>query len=104
MAFVDGTLDDKKLDAVLALAAKLGVKEDFVDDVAKLAQGHLHDATAHMIRANLESITGQPSRPTTRCRGSCPTRTNPIRRSPRASMRSPICRRTPSGTPSRRST
>jgi tellurite resistance protein len=60
MAFVDGTLDNKKLTAVLALAAKLGVKQDFVDDVAKLAQGHLHDATAHMIRANLESVIGHP--------------------------------------------
>jgi len=60
MAFVDGTLDNKKLTAVLALAAKLGVKQDFVDDVAELAQGHLHDATAHMIRANLESVIGHP--------------------------------------------
>ena len=60
MAFVDGTLDKKKLAAVLALAARLGVKEDFVDDVAELAQGHLHDATAHMIRANMESILGRP--------------------------------------------
>jgi hypothetical protein len=60
MAFVDGTLDKTKLDAVLALAQKLGVKEDFVDDVAKLAQGHLHEATAHMIRANMESILGRP--------------------------------------------
>jgi hypothetical protein len=60
MAFVDGTLDKTKLDAVLALAQKLGVKEDFVDDIAKLAQGHLHEATAHMIRANMESILGRP--------------------------------------------
>ena len=60
MAFVDGTLDNKKLNAVLALAATLGVKADFVDDVAELAQGHLHDATAHMIRANMESILGRP--------------------------------------------
>ena len=60
MAFVDGTLDNIKLKAVLALAATLGVKADYVDDVAKLAQGHLHDATAHMIRANLESVIGHP--------------------------------------------
>jgi hypothetical protein len=60
MAFVDGALDNKKLAAVLALAAKLGVKDDYVDDVAQLAQGHLHDATAHMIRANMESILGRP--------------------------------------------
>jgi hypothetical protein len=60
MALVDGKLDDAKLKAVLALAATLGVKEDFVDDIAKVAQGHIHDATSHMIRANLESITGRP--------------------------------------------
>jgi hypothetical protein len=60
MAFVDGTLDNAKLVAVLGLAATLGVKADFVHDVAELAQGHLHEATAHMIRANLESITGKP--------------------------------------------
>jgi hypothetical protein len=60
MAFVDGALDKTKLDAVLVLAQKLGVKEDFVDDVAKLAQGRLHEATAHMIRANMESILGRP--------------------------------------------
>jgi tellurite resistance protein len=60
MALVDGTLDNAKLNAVLALAAKLGVKADYVDDVAELAQGHLKDATAHMIRANMESILGRP--------------------------------------------
>jgi hypothetical protein len=60
MAFVDGKLDAAKLRAALALAGKLGVKQDYVDDVAKLAQGHLRDATAHMVRANLESITGHP--------------------------------------------
>jgi ubiquinone biosynthesis protein Coq4 len=60
MAFVDGKLDGAKLKAVLALAGKLGVKQDYVDDIAKLAQGHVRDATAHMIRANLESITGHP--------------------------------------------
>jgi hypothetical protein len=60
MAFVDGTLDHGKLEAVLALAATLGVKHDFVDDIAAVAQGHLRDATSHMVRANLESITGEP--------------------------------------------
>ena len=60
MAFVDGTLDHAKLKAVLDLAATLGVKADFVTDIAEVAQGHLRDATAHMIRANLESLTGKP--------------------------------------------
>jgi len=60
MAFVDGTLDNAKLTAVLKLAASLGVDADFVHDVAEITQGHVHEATAHMIRANLESITGKP--------------------------------------------
>jgi hypothetical protein len=60
MAFVDGVIDEAKLGAVLKLAAALGVREDFVEDVKQLAQGHLRNATAHMIRANLESLTGRP--------------------------------------------
>ena len=60
MAFVDGGLDHAKLEAVLGLAATLGVTADFVHDIADVAQGHLRDATAHMIRANLESLTGKP--------------------------------------------
>src|SRR5262245_44087608 len=60
MAFVDGRLDDVKLNAVLKLASTLDVHADFVEDVAQLAQGHLKNATAHMIRANLESVTGRP--------------------------------------------
>jgi hypothetical protein len=62
MAFVDGRIEDAKLRKVLELAGALGVHDDFVDDVAKLAQGRLQDATAHMIRANLESVTGRPWR------------------------------------------
>jgi hypothetical protein len=62
MAFVDGKLDNGKLEAVLALAATLGVEADFVHDIAEVAHGHLRAATAHMIRANLESITGKPWR------------------------------------------
>lgn len=60
MAFVDGVLNPAKLKAVLDLAGRLGVHEDYVDDIAELAQGHLQNATAHMIRANLESVTGRP--------------------------------------------
>jgi tellurite resistance protein len=60
MAFVDGTIDDAKLAAVLRLAATLGVAAGFVHDIAEVAQGHLRNAAAHMIRANLESITGKP--------------------------------------------
>lgn len=64
MAFVDGRLDEVKLRKVLELAATLGVRDDFIDDIARLAQGRLQDATAHMIRANLESVTGRPWRTT----------------------------------------
>ena len=60
MAFVDGTLDDAKLSAVASLAATLGVKADFIDDIAEVAEGHLRSATAHVIRADLESLTGEP--------------------------------------------
>ena len=60
MAFVDGVLDQAKLKAVLGLAATLSVRADYVSDIAELAQGHLRNATAHMIRANLESVTGRP--------------------------------------------
>ena len=62
MAFVDGRIEDAKLRKVLELAGSLGVHDDFIEDVAKLAQGRLQDATAHMIRANLESVTGRPWR------------------------------------------
>jgi hypothetical protein len=60
MAFIDGTIDRGKLERVLELAQALGVKEDFVNDIAEVAQGHLRDATAHMVRANMESLTGKP--------------------------------------------
>ena len=62
MAFVDGRIEEAKLRKVLELAASLGAHDEFVDDIAKLAQGRLQDATAHMIRANLESVTGRPWR------------------------------------------
>jgi tellurite resistance protein len=64
MAFVDGRIEEIKLRKVLELAVSLGVHDDFIDDIAKLAQGRLQDATAHMIRANLESVTGRPWRTT----------------------------------------
>jgi hypothetical protein len=59
MAFVDATIDQRKLAAVLDLAGTLGVEADFVHDIAAVAQGHLRDATSHMIRANLQSLTGK---------------------------------------------
>src|SRR5215471_17164643 len=59
IAFVDGKLEDAKLQAVMKLATALGVRDEYVDDITKLAAGHLQDATGHMIRANLESLTGR---------------------------------------------
>ena len=56
MAFVDGTLDNAKLDAVLRLAATLGVTADFVHDIAEVAQGRLRDAT-------VPHDPGQPGKP-----------------------------------------
>lgn len=59
MAFVGGTLDPAKLSAVVKLADQLGVRDDFVNDLAQLALGDMNDAKAHMIHANLESVTGR---------------------------------------------
>lgn len=59
MAFVGGTLDQAKLSAVVKLADQLGVRDDFVNDLARLALGDMKEAKAHMIHANLESVTGR---------------------------------------------
>lgn len=60
MAFVDGTLDRDKVDAVLAYAAALGIDEPYVRDVASAAHGELQRALADMTRRNLESVTNHP--------------------------------------------
>lgn len=59
MAFLGGTINVEKLHAVIRLAGSLTVHDDFVDDLARLAQGNVQGAIAHMIHANLESITGR---------------------------------------------
>ncbi|HEX7791349.1 MAG TPA: hypothetical protein VF467_12600 [Afipia sp.] len=59
MAFVGGALDPAKLSAVVRLADQLGVRDDFVHDLARLALGDMNDAKTHMIHANLESVTGR---------------------------------------------
>lgn len=59
MAFVGGALDQAKLSATVRLADQLGVRDDFVNTLARLALGDMKDATDHMLRANLESITGR---------------------------------------------
>jgi hypothetical protein len=60
MALVDGVLDPAKLEAVVALAGTLGVEEGYVGDLADAAHGRLKEAMAHMVRENMESITGHP--------------------------------------------
>lgn len=59
IAFLDGTINVAKLHAVIKLAGTLNVHDDFVDDLARLAQGNLRDAIAHMIHARLQSVTGR---------------------------------------------
>jgi hypothetical protein len=60
MAFVDGKLDKAKIAAVLEYASALGIREEYLDDIKIAAQDRLQEALAHMVRANMISITGQP--------------------------------------------
>lgn len=59
MAFVDGRLDPAKMRRVLAHAHALGVEGSYVDEIAQAADGELKQALAHMVRDNMESVTGQ---------------------------------------------
>ena len=59
MAVTDGEPNHTKLKAVLRIAAALGIREDFVDDVKALAQEHLHDAICHIVRAKLPTISAE---------------------------------------------
>lgn len=58
-AFVDGRLDPAKIDRVLAYARELGISANYIDEIADAARGHLDWALGHMVRDNLESITGR---------------------------------------------
>ena len=60
MAFVDGKLDKAKIAAVLDYASALGIRQEYLDDIKIAAQDRLQEALAHMVRANMISITGQP--------------------------------------------
>jgi len=60
MAFVDGSLDEAKIEAVLDYAAALGIDEPYIQEITEAARGHVEAALADMTRRNLESITGQP--------------------------------------------
>jgi len=59
MAFVDGRLDKAKIAKVTDYAKALGVRDGYLDDIVEAAQGHVQEALAHMVRSNLESITGK---------------------------------------------
>lgn len=60
MAFVDGTLDQAKVDAVLDYAGALGIDEPYIQEITEAVRGDVHRALADMTRRNLESITGEP--------------------------------------------
>jgi hypothetical protein len=60
MAFIDGKLDKAKIASVLGYARALGIHESYLDDIAAAANDRLQEALAHMVRANMESITGRP--------------------------------------------
>jgi hypothetical protein len=59
MAFVDGRLDRAKIAKVADYGSALGLKEGYLDDITEAARGHVQEALAHMVRSNLESITGK---------------------------------------------
>ncbi|MGL4262339.1 MAG: hypothetical protein ACRCTX_12035 [Afipia sp.] len=59
MALIGGSIDPAKLSGVVKLADSLRVKDEFVHDLARIALGDLKDAKAHMLLANLESVTGR---------------------------------------------
>lgn len=61
IAFLDGTINVAKLHAVIKLAGTLNVHDDFVHDLARLAQGNLRDAITHMTQARLQSATDRTS-------------------------------------------
>ncbi len=58
MAFVDGRVDDKKLDMVLKYAAVLNVTDDYIRDLAETATAHIDWVKADMSRNNVKSIHG----------------------------------------------
>src|SRR5690606_28793520 len=59
MAVVDGKLDKAKFAKVVDYANAFGLREGYIDDIAEAAQGHVQEALAHMVRSNLQSITGK---------------------------------------------
>jgi len=60
LPFVDGTVDDGRIERVLEYTAALGVDDPYVRELAELAAGHLAWVIADMSRQNLASITNHP--------------------------------------------
>jgi hypothetical protein len=60
MALVDGRLDTVKIERVVAFAEALHIHPDYVGELAQAASGDLQGALAHMVRDNMESVTGKP--------------------------------------------
>jgi len=58
MALVDGVLDADRLSAALRFAAALGLREQYLVDLAEAARGHLAWVGADLTRQNVLSITG----------------------------------------------
>lgn len=58
MAFVDGTVDKKKLAIALDYGAALEVGDDYIRDLAETATDHIDWVRADMSRNNVESIPG----------------------------------------------
>ncbi len=59
MAFVDGSIDAEKIEAVLQYAAALGIDEPYIKEIEQAAHGQVQLALADMVRNNMESITGR---------------------------------------------
>lgn len=58
MAFIDGIVDSKKLEAAGAYAQALAVNDDYVRDLAETAREHIQFIVADMNRENESSIRG----------------------------------------------
>lgn len=58
MAFIDGSIDNAKVDSALAYANALGVHDDYVHDLGEAAQQHITAIAADMARENQSSIRG----------------------------------------------
>jgi hypothetical protein len=58
MAFIDGKIDQRKLEIVLGYASGLGINDDYVRDLSETAKDHIDSVRAHMLRDNVKSISG----------------------------------------------